>query len=134
MAEGALVFMPHPCPISEIYLCLIISRGYMLRKLWDKAEYYFRHAWSVAAPDGLIMPFAEIVGIGETTAHQIEESSKKKRKGFFGNQALTVSSKVQKILQDIKAFDKEYVFTYKELQKLKCYFIYDPCELFFEDN
>lgn len=89
--------------------------------------------WQVQ--DGkLIMPFAEIVGIGETTAQQIEESSKKKRKGFFGNQALTVSSKVQKILQDIKAFDKEYVFTYKELQSLKCYFIYDPCELFFEDN
>ena len=42
----------------------------------------------------------KIVGIGETTAQQIEESSKKKRKGFFGNQALTVSSKIQKILQD----------------------------------
>ena len=80
----------------------------------------------------LIMPFAEIVGIGETTAQQIEESSKRKRKGFFGNQILTVSSKIQKILQDIKAFDKEYEFSYKELQKLRGYFIYDPCELFFE--
>ena len=82
----------------------------------------------------LIMPFAEIVGIGETTAQQIEESSKKKRKGFFGNQALTVSSKVQKILQDIKAFDANYEFSYKELEDLRGYFIYDPCELFFEDN
>ena len=58
MAEGALVFMKKPCPISEIYLCLIICRGYMLRKLWDKAEYYFRYAWKLAEPDGLLMPFA----------------------------------------------------------------------------
>ncbi|MBQ7637751.1 MAG: helix-turn-helix transcriptional regulator [Clostridia bacterium] len=63
MAEGALLFMKKPCPISEIYLCLIISRGYMLRKLWDKAEYYFRLAWSIAEPDGLMMPFAEFRGM-----------------------------------------------------------------------
>ncbi len=63
MAEGALIFMRRPCPISEIYLCLIISRGYMLRKLWDKAEYYFRLAWSFAEPDGLLMPFAEHRGM-----------------------------------------------------------------------
>ena len=63
MAEGALVFMNGPCPVSEIYLSLIISRGYMLRKLWDKAEYYFRHAWALAEPDGLIMPFAEHRGM-----------------------------------------------------------------------
>jgi len=63
MAEGALIFMQKPCPISEIYLCLIIARGYMLRKLWDKAEYYFRLAWSIAEPDGLIMPFAEFRGM-----------------------------------------------------------------------
>ena len=63
MAEGALVFAKRPCPIPEIYLSLIISRGYMLRKLWDKAEYYFRFAWSRAKPDGLIMPFAEHRGM-----------------------------------------------------------------------
>ena len=63
MAEGALIFMKKPCPISEIYISLIISRAYMLRKVWDKAEYYFRHAWSLAAPDGLIMPFAEHRGM-----------------------------------------------------------------------
>ena len=63
MAEGALIFMDKPCPISEIYLSLIICRGYMLRKLWDKAEYFFRHAWSLAAPDKLIMPFAEHRGM-----------------------------------------------------------------------
>ena len=82
MAEGALVFMPRPCPISEIYLCLIISRGYMLRKLWDKAEYYFRHAWSVAAPDGLVMPFAEHRGMLSGMLEKCmryEESSQYKR-------------------------------------------------------
>ena len=63
MAEGAIIFMHKPCPISEIYLNLIICRGYMLRKLWDKAEFYFRYAWSVAQPDGLIMPFAEHRGM-----------------------------------------------------------------------
>ena len=63
MAEGAIIFMNRPCPISEIYLYLIICRGYMLRKLWDKAEFYFRCAWSLAEPDGLIMPFAEHRGM-----------------------------------------------------------------------
>ena len=63
MAEGALVFMHKPCPISEIYLSLTICRGYMLRKIWDKAEYYFRYAWAQAAPDGLIMPFVEYRGM-----------------------------------------------------------------------
>lgn len=63
MAEGALIFMKHPSPISEIYLSLIISVGYMLRRIWDKAEYYFRHAWSLAKPDGIVMPFAEFRGM-----------------------------------------------------------------------
>ncbi len=63
MAEGGLVFMQKPCPVSEIYLSLIISRGYMLRKIWDKAEFYFRQAWACAEPDGLIMPFAENRGM-----------------------------------------------------------------------
>lgn len=59
MAEGALIFAEKPCTITEINLCLLISSGYMLRAAWDKAEYYFRHAWELAAPDGLLMPFAE---------------------------------------------------------------------------
>ena len=63
MAEGALIFMNKPRPISEIYLSLTICRGYMLRKLWDKAEFYFRYAWAKAAPDGLIMPFVEYRGM-----------------------------------------------------------------------
>lgn len=62
MAEGAMVFTKSS-PISLIYLSLIISRAYMLRKEWDKAEYYFRYAWFQAAPDGLIMPFAEHRGM-----------------------------------------------------------------------
>ncbi len=63
LAEGALVFMDRPCPVSEIYLALIVSRGYMLKKEWDKAEYYFHYAWSRAKPDGLYMPFAEHRGM-----------------------------------------------------------------------
>ncbi len=63
MAEGALIFMKHPSPIAEIYLSLIISVGYMLRRVWDKAEYYFRHAWSLAKPDGIVLPFVEFRGM-----------------------------------------------------------------------
>ena len=63
MAEGALIFMKKPSPISEIYLCLIIARGYMFRKVFDKAEHYFRLAWSLAEPDGLLVPFAEFRGM-----------------------------------------------------------------------
>ncbi|MCR5042481.1 MAG: hypothetical protein K6C36_10345, partial [Clostridia bacterium] len=59
MAESALIFMKKPCPIATIQLCLNISVGYMLMRVWDKAEYYFRLAWEYAEPDGIIMPFAE---------------------------------------------------------------------------
>ena len=59
MAEGALILSGRDCPIAEIDLCLLISSGYMLRSAWDKAEYYFRLAWNIAKPDGLLMPFAE---------------------------------------------------------------------------
>lgn len=59
IAESTLLFMETPRPITEIYLCLIIVRGYMIRQVWDRAEYYFRRAWSLAKPDGLFMPFAE---------------------------------------------------------------------------
>ena len=89
--------------------------------------------WQVNG-DELIMPFSEIVGIGDTTAKQIEDSGKRKRVGFFGNQALSVSTKTQKILQDIKAFDRNYNFTYDQLMALRDYFIYDPCELFFDNE
>lgn len=89
--------------------------------------------WQVNG-DELIMPFSEIVGIGDTTAKQIEDSGKRKRVGFFGNQALSVSAKTQKILQDIKAFDRNYDFTYDQLLALRDYFIYDPCELFFDNE
>ena len=62
MAEGALLFMKKPTPVSEIYLSLVICSAYMRRQIWDKAEYYFRYAWSLAEPDGLLMPFAEMRG------------------------------------------------------------------------
>lgn len=63
LAEGALVFSDRSCPVSEIYLSLIVSIGYMLRQTWDKAEYYFIHAWHLAQPDGIVMPFVELRGM-----------------------------------------------------------------------
>lgn len=80
--------------------------------------------WQVHG-DKLVMPFSEIIGIGETSAIQIEESGKKKRKGFFGNQILSVPPKIQKILQDVKAFDTDYVLQDDEIDKFQPYFIYD---------
>lgn len=63
LAECALIFMNEPCPVTEIYLALIISVGYTQLNRWDKAEYYFRLAWSRAMPDSLIMPFAQTRGL-----------------------------------------------------------------------
>lgn len=63
LAECALIFMKKPSPISQIYLSLIISVGYMELNRPDKAEYYFRLAWESAKPDGFLMPFAETRGM-----------------------------------------------------------------------
>ncbi|MBQ9879753.1 MAG: helix-turn-helix transcriptional regulator [Clostridia bacterium] len=59
LTEGALLFMEHTCPVSEIYLCLINAVCYISRKDWRRAEFYFKYAWELAVPDGLIMPFVE---------------------------------------------------------------------------
>lgn len=59
LAEGMLIQMRRRMPVSEIFLSIIISVGYICRSEWEKAEYYFRHAWEIAAPDRLFMPFAE---------------------------------------------------------------------------
>ena len=63
MAEGSLVLMKKPQPVGQIYLSLIIARCYMERRQWDRAEHYFRYAWELAKPDGLVMPFAEYRGM-----------------------------------------------------------------------
>ncbi len=59
LAEGTLITINEKCPVSEIYLSLIISIGYICRGEWTKAEYYFRNAWEAAKADRLYMPFAE---------------------------------------------------------------------------
>lgn len=59
LAEGALIFMKDTYPVEAIYLSLTIADGYMLSGRWDKAEYFFRYARSLASPDGIIAPFAE---------------------------------------------------------------------------
>ncbi len=59
LAEGALIMMKPLRPVSAIYLALAIAMGYIISGTWDKAEYYFRYAWSLAEADGIIAPFAE---------------------------------------------------------------------------
>lgn len=63
LAEGMLIQMKRHMPISEIYLSVIISVGYICRSEWAKAEYYFRHAWELSLPDGICMPFVEHKGM-----------------------------------------------------------------------
>ena len=63
LAEGMLIQMRQRMPVSEIYLSIITSVGYICRSEWSKAAYYFRHAWETAEPDGLYMPFAEHRGM-----------------------------------------------------------------------
>lgn len=60
LAEGTLMSITSSCPVTEIYLSLIISIGYICRGEWEKAEYYFMNAWTTAFPDRLFMPFAEL--------------------------------------------------------------------------
>ncbi len=59
LAEGTLIMMKPLRPISAVYLALTISAGYISINNWDRAEYYFRYAWSLAEADGIIAPFAE---------------------------------------------------------------------------
>ncbi len=59
LAEGALIMMKPLRPVSAIYLALTVATGYINCGQWDRAEYYFRYARSLAEPDGIIAPFAE---------------------------------------------------------------------------
>ncbi|MBR3955925.1 MAG: hypothetical protein IKJ63_10685 [Clostridia bacterium] len=63
LAEGALIMMKPLRPVSAIYLALTIAAGYISTGNWERAEYYFRYAWSLAEPDGIIAPFAEFRGL-----------------------------------------------------------------------
>ncbi|MCQ2462008.1 MAG: helix-turn-helix transcriptional regulator [Clostridia bacterium] len=59
LCEAALTMMNRKNVIGRIYLSIIASIGYISCADWKRAEYYFRYAWSLALPDGIIMPFAE---------------------------------------------------------------------------
>ncbi|MBQ6862955.1 MAG: hypothetical protein IJO14_01830 [Clostridia bacterium] len=59
LAEGTLINMKPLRPVSAVYLSLVIAAGYVTKGRWDKAEYYFAYARSLAEPDGIIAPFAE---------------------------------------------------------------------------
>lgn len=63
LAEGMLIQRKEHMPVSEIYLSIITGVGYICRSEWKKAEYYFTHAWELALPDGLFMPFVEHKGM-----------------------------------------------------------------------
>lgn len=59
LAESALIFMRESYPVEAIYLSLTAADGYIMSGDWKKAEHYFRYARSLAAPDGILAPFAE---------------------------------------------------------------------------
>jgi DNA polymerase-3 subunit alpha len=82
--------------------------------------------WNCDNKKNLFAPFISIKGVGETVADKIANSVSKKRKGFFfSEQRETVqgiNKNVLKILNDIKAFDKDYVTTKQDLRTFKEFF------------
>lgn len=101
LAEGTLIRMRGEMPVSEIYLSIITSIGYICRTEWDKAEYYFRHAWKLAKPDGLFMPFAEHKGM---------------LSGMVGKCLKTEDPEAYKTISSLfHAFHKNWVFVHNSL-------------------
>lgn len=89
------------------------------------------HPTKWRAKDGyLLMPFTEIIGIGEAQAELIVGEAKKKRASFFtssSNQDLP--AKVKQILSDLKANEPEYMLTYNEAKRIKGLFQYNVIKL-----
>lgn len=82
--------------------------------------------------DSLIMPFNELIGVGEKQAQTIIKETNKKRKGFFTSSSNNnLPPKIKAVLNSCKAYNKEYKFTYNELNKVEKYFKYDLHSLFF---
>lgn len=86
--------------------------------------------WNCDKKGNLFSPFVSINGVGELVAEKIASAtiSNKVRKGFFSSAPSEkipgVNKNVTAILNDIKAFDPEYVTTKEDLKKYKHLFIF----------
>lgn len=85
------------------------------------------HATKWRARDGfLVMPFTEIIGIGEKQAELIVGESKKKRVGFFSSSsAQNLPVKIKQVLTDLHANEPNYELNYNEVKKIKDLFQYN---------
>ena len=94
-----------------------------------KVAYSHESKWLVR--DGcLIMPFVEIIGIGETQAKLISREFKKKRVGFFtSSSSQNLPAKTKQVLSDLFANDKEHNLTYNEAKRVKELFEYNIMKL-----
>lgn len=86
--------------------------------------------WNCDTEGNLYAPFITINGVGEPTANKIAAIStvKKARQGFFGAKVQRKYAGIDKttmdVLTKIKAFEKSYITTEKDLKELKQYFIF----------
>ncbi len=55
-ALNSLVMKQGSYPVSELFLHLVASMGYMSLKEVDRARWHFQTAWSIARPDDMIEP------------------------------------------------------------------------------
>lgn len=62
-AENALAMRQERYPISELYLSMVTTMGWINLKDSDRAEKWFAHGWDLARPDGLIEGIAEHHGL-----------------------------------------------------------------------
>ena len=83
------------------------------------------------ATNSLLMPFLEIVGVGEKQAQSIVGASGKKVKTFFGFRAdfSMVPVKIRQILELIHADDFQWRPKIKDVKELKPYFKYNLREI-----
>lgn len=78
----------------------------------------------------LVMPFTEIVGVGDIQAQSIADESNKKRVGFFDSvSSQNLPTKLKQILVDIHAYDSHHEITYNEFKTIKNYFKYNLLEI-----
>ena len=86
--------------------------------------------WNCDKKGNLFAPFISINGVGENVAKKISESKPSGiiRKGFFANgpseKIPGVNKNVTAILNDIKAFEPDYVTTKDDLKKYRDLFIF----------
>lgn len=84
----------------------------------------------------LVMPFAEIEGVGEKTALEVEKTCRAVRKTFFGNRTNlgSVSGSVKMSLSKIKADNPDWRPGYKDIPNIKHLFKYNLKKILFEQN